>query len=809
MRQLPVLFAVYLCSVVPQAIAQVFPYRVETVGHAPSGGLVSSTVYTKLNNRSELVGSKDGVGRLRVAGQQVQVTGSNDPSTGLPRELLGTYFGISDEGCIAADEESWCPFAAGGQRGYEARFPGLRLVAINDYGFGAAYFGNVFMSDHLSGEVVPTNISGLPEQISNSPEPVIVGTANLGGESPTQAFAIKYIPGAVVPEENWRIWRIGDRLGGYVSYAKGVNNRREVVGSVAQRDQFGFLKPPAPFWYNLDTDEFEVLNLVGSLASINNGGVAVGSGPLGLFLYSHGPASGSSARQTESLVATSEIQFISADRLPGVDTSNLLALDINDSGQILMRDQNSGNSYAITPPHRVWVHDPDPVTTSGSESVASARRKFRLPKFPGNPESPPLPGVSPTLNAQRFCREMPEDPDFSIFENVISGKYVRVKLEDLSPGDGAVASLNASRVFDYNRDQVGFLQMMAYYHSTKFRDYLSKFPLIESKFGARRFDVILRNEQSYAHPATGEIVLSKSVQTDIGLNRTTIADAEDARVIVHELGHRTLGIIGTFSIGDEKVSEARALDVEGKAFREGYSDYLAASYFAGSGPLTYHPFDALYTPWAARAPDNGVAPGPVGLGRPDRDLTVRKLFSDFGTADDLEHENGQITSSALWRIRSKFGDPSAFDRLVLLSGVSFPTGAGPAGFAKALIKSMRMSADIEISQHVDEAEVELCLSGLLQRFRSVEIDSLSVVGGGGNKITGKVTSECSSAYYDQKVYVHSNSTKVVVEPVVIERRKDLGEFAFVTKKVASVTNVTLTFILNAGESIPFSVQLRP
>ena len=122
---------------------------------------------------------------------------------------------------------------------------------------------------------------------------------------------------------------------------------------------------------------------------------------------------------------------------------------------------------------------------------------------------------------------------------------------------------------------------------------------------------------------------------------------------------------------------------------------------------------------------------------------------------------------------------------------------------------MRMSADIEISQHVDEAEVELCLSGLLQRFRSVEIDSLSVVGGGGNKITGKVTSECSSAYYDQKVYVHSNSTKVVVEPVVIERRKDLGEFAFVTKKVASVTNVTLTFILNAGESIPFSVQLRP
>lgn len=138
-----------------------------------------------------------------------------------------------------------------------------------------------------------------------------------------------------------------------------------------------------------------------------------------------------------------------------------------------------------------------------------------------------------------------------------------------------------------------------------------------------------------------------------------VDDAEDAEIILHELGH---AIQDAICPGFGQSHEAAAMG-------EGFSDYFAASTFAERKPPTLR---AAIGSWDCIA-DGGAPPC---LRRVDEPLT----FGAFVNRLNKEHHNGQIWSSALWEIRDRVGrdvaDPIIIESHFQLDGfTTFARGA--------------------------------------------------------------------------------------------------------------------------------------
>ena len=126
-----------------------------------------------------------------------------------------------------------------------------------------------------------------------------------------------------------------------------------------------------------------------------------------------------------------------------------------------------------------------------------------------------------------------------------------------------------------------------------------------------------------------------------------VDDAEDAEIILHELGHAIQdAICPQFGQSDEAA-----------AIGEGFGDYFAASFFAAK---KLAPYRFSIGSWDSVQDPEG---DPPCVRRVDSPLTYEQF--DHG-ADADEHENGQIWSATLWDIWTTVGRDVA-DRIILES----------------------------------------------------------------------------------------------------------------------------------------------
>ena len=184
--------------------------------------------------------------------------------------------------------------------------------------------------------------------------------------------------------------------------------------------------------------------------------------------------------------------------------------------------------------------------------------------------------------------------------------------------------------FLYDRSQADFLEVMAYYHVDQVVEWVRR-----QGFG----NLFAQPLCIHAHDATlGDDSKFFPKRWALQFGKGRVMDAEDASIIVHELGHA----IQEAQVRDWATARAHSPI---RAMGEGFSDWLATLFFAEKR----HAFHPTYMgDWDAR-------------GYPIPQPFLRRVDT-AKTMDDWqreEHADGEIWSAALWGLYLKLGGDSA------------------------------------------------------------------------------------------------------------------------------------------------------
>ncbi len=213
-------------------------------------------------------------------------------------------------------------------------------------------------------------------------------------------------------------------------------------------------------------------------------------------------------------------------------------------------------------------------------------------------------------------------------ENLDGTGYLRGPFVDT--GLTSPRAYSAELNFSYDRANPAFEEVMIYYHVQEFQRYL------QNDLG---FSLDTRQVLADAHAGSEDNAWYSPLTRAILFGDGGVDDAEDAYAILHEYAHTV-----AFDIVREP-----SMNTECSAMDEGAADYLAASFFADRGfePETFAHWD-------------GVANIPIGVRRVDSDKVYPADVVGEG------HDDGEIWSSALWRLRSELGR-EVTDKLVVES----------------------------------------------------------------------------------------------------------------------------------------------
>ncbi len=251
------------------------------------------------------------------------------------------------------------------------------------------------------------------------------------------------------------------------------------------------------------------------------------------------------------------------------------------------------------------------------------------------------------------------------------GAYVDRPMPDLAAtgyldGPRVSTRLTARRIrrrdgkFLLRSGQHGFEEVMAYFHVDRALRYLES-------LGYRGTRAIFRRPVAVDARGTAD----NNSWYSPGLRSLTfgtggVDDAEDAEVILHELGHAIQDAI----CHDFGQSEQAA------AMGEGFGDYFAASFFAAVKPPRFRP---AVMSWDTVTRDGD----PPCLRRLDEPVTMESFEPGGG-----EHANGIIWSAALWAVWNAVGREVA-DRIVLESHFQLDGFATMAKGARAILDADR------------------------------------------------------------------------------------------------------------------------
>ncbi len=189
------------------------------------------------------------------------------------------------------------------------------------------------------------------------------------------------------------------------------------------------------------------------------------------------------------------------------------------------------------------------------------------------------------------------------------------------------------RAFLLERTQLGFTEVMAYFHIDRMQRYIQSLGFDNVNRRPIAVNVAASHEDnSFYSPAT------KALSFGTG----GVDDAEDAEIILHEYGH---------SIQDDQIPGFGS-SAEAGAMGEGFGDYLAASFFADAKPARFRSCVGSWDATAYSPEDPPCLRRLDGTKRYPRDV-VKEV-----------HADGEIWSACLWRIREALGHHAA-DRLIL------------------------------------------------------------------------------------------------------------------------------------------------
>ncbi|MCK5781232.1 MAG: T9SS type A sorting domain-containing protein [Flavobacteriales bacterium] len=146
-----------------------------------------------------------------------------------------------------------------------------------------------------------------------------------------------------------------------------------------------------------------------------------------------------------------------------------------------------------------------------------------------------------------------------------------VKIFDFSaPRWDVVTSTDGN--FNFNRSQVGFQQVNAFYHISSIKEQINLYGFTDAVDYQIKVDADGENgdDNSHFHPSTPESRSTLEFGAYINGKTEHIPDAEDAEVVVHEYTH---AIINSYS-NRRNTNERRCLE-------EAMADYVAVSYATG------------------------------------------------------------------------------------------------------------------------------------------------------------------------------------------------------------------------------------
>lgn len=203
------------------------------------------------------------------------------------------------------------------------------------------------------------------------------------------------------------------------------------------------------------------------------------------------------------------------------------------------------------------------------------------------------------------------------------------------------ASSPADRVYDYTRRDARFREVMAYFWVTESGLYVTRELRDLEAAIPQRLEIDIHatptNDSQYSP-------VSKSLQFGTG----GVPDAEDAEVILHELGHAILDNQVPGFGGQRRHTEARAM-------AEGFGDYWAESFLERFGAR--REWAVFFGKWDGTEGDRAR---PAQGSNPPH---LRRLDSPKRYPEDLklndEHEDGEIWSACLWQMRGILGRQKA------------------------------------------------------------------------------------------------------------------------------------------------------
>jgi len=213
---------------------------------------------------------------------------------------------------------------------------------------------------------------------------------------------------------------------------------------------------------------------------------------------------------------------------------------------------------------------------------------------------------------------------------------------------GLARAREPSRIYHYTRSDSRFQEVMAYHWVTECQLYIHSLGIQTINNHQVKIDAHFTSaDNSFYDPN------SKTLQFGDG----GIADAEDAEVILHELGH---------AIQDDQVPgfSGSKRNTQARAIGEGFSDYWATSFFADVGPRG-SAWNYFFDKW------DGCTFHPPSEGNPPylRKTDSSRTFQDW---QGEEHADGEIWSACLWQIRLLVGRQHA-DTMILESHFGLPT----------------------------------------------------------------------------------------------------------------------------------------
>ncbi len=207
--------------------------------------------------------------------------------------------------------------------------------------------------------------------------------------------------------------------------------------------------------------------------------------------------------------------------------------------------------------------------------------------------------------------------------------------------------------FNYTRNQNSFEDVMAYYHLDTIIRYIHGLGFTNVMNGTITANVDTYKEDNSFYSPT---------KKDLTFGTGGVDDAEDAGVIVHELGH---------AIQDNQVPGFGNSE-EGGAMGEGFGDYMGATY---EDALTQDDFGkACVAEWDSTAYSSGNPP------------CLRRLDTNKVYPDDLQgevHADGEIWSQGLYEMAQAFGRDVA-TKIILQSHWSLTPNATFHDGAKAI-----------------------------------------------------------------------------------------------------------------------------